>query len=120
MTALEKLMRANRWRIREGKLGTDDSYGFNGAFLVPLDGELYHIIISDGMGWRHVSIRNAQKNAIPSWDTMCRVTASFYADDAWVVQFHPPAEEHINDHPFTLHLWESLDAPMPHPSIALV
>ena len=64
-TALEKLIKANRWRIRTGRLGSDDTAGWNGAFTVPLDGELYHVIISDGMGWKHLSIRNAQKNVLP-------------------------------------------------------
>jgi hypothetical protein len=119
-TVLEKLVRANRWRIREGKMASDDTSGWNGCFLIPLDGQLYHVIISDGMGWRHVSIRNAQKNVVPSWGIMCRLRDLFFSDDAWVVQFHPPAEEYIDDHPWTLHLWESLDEPMPHPSIVLV
>jgi hypothetical protein len=120
MTALEKILRANRWRIREGRMASEDVGGWNGAFLVPLDGERYHVMIGEGMGFRHLSVTNAQKKRIPEWVTMCRLKELFFADDAWVVQYHPPKEEHINDHPFCLHLWESIEEPMPHPSIVQV
>lgn len=101
-------------------MGSEDVDGWNGCFLVPIDGELYHIMISDGMGFRHLSITNAQKKVIPSWEVMCRAKDLFFADDSWVVQYHVPKDEAINDHPFCLHLWESINEPMPHPSIVLV
>ena len=71
MTALEKILRANRWRIREGKMASDDTYGWNGAFYVPLDGMRYHVMIGEGMGFRHLSVVNAQNKIVPSWDIMC-------------------------------------------------
>lgn len=120
MTNLEKLLRANRWRIRTGAYASEDMDGWNGAFLTPINGEMYHIMISDGMGWRHLSITNAQRREMPSWQTMCRAKELFYGDDAWAVQFHPPKDDNINDHPWCLHLWESLNEPMPHPMIAMV
>jgi hypothetical protein len=120
MTALEKLMRANRWRIRTGKMASEDVDGFNGSFYVPLDGEMYFVIISDGWGFRHLSISNAQKKVLPTWETMCRVKEMFFSDDSWVCQFHPPADVQVNDHPWCLHLWESIDEPMPHPHWVMV
>lgn len=124
MTTTEKLAKAERWRITKGTLGaqldSDATYGWNGAFLVPLDGQMWQVIISDGGGWRHLSATNAQKRETPSWHTMCRLRDYFFDDSAWVVQFHPPKEAYINDHPFVLHLWESLDAEMPVPVIGLV
>lgn len=132
-TCLEKLSRANRWRIRVGsKLpinippkfaadwGTDEIDGWNGHFLVPLEGDLWHVILSDGMGWRHLSVTNAQRLVLPSWNIMCRLKESFFGDDAWVVQFHPAKEDNINDHPYCLHLWESLDEKFPVPPIVTV
>jgi hypothetical protein len=120
VTCLEKLTRANRWRVKTGQMGSDDSYGWNGAFLVPLEGELWHVIIGDGNGWRHLSVVNAQKKVLPSWNVMCRFKDLFFSDSSWVVQFHPPGDEYINDHPYCLHLWESIDEPMPHPHVVLV
>ena len=94
--------------------------GWNGAFLVPLEGELWHVMIADGMGFRHLSVTNAQKKVVPSWNTMCRLRDLFFGDSSWVVQYHPPKDEYVNDHPFCLHLWESIDEPMPHPLIAMI
>jgi hypothetical protein len=119
-TCLEKLSRANRWRIKQGIMASTEVDGWNGAFLVPLEGELWHVIISDQIGWRHLSISNAQKKILPNWTVMCRIKDAFFGDDAWVVQFHVPPEEYVDDHPYCLHLWESIYEPMPHPSIALV
>jgi hypothetical protein len=114
-TCLEKLRRAERWRIRKGPGASDETEGWNGAFLVPLEGELWHVIISDKMGWRHLSVSNAQKKVLPTWGIMCRLKDAFFGDADWVCQWHPAKEDYINDHPFCLHLWQALDEPMPHP-----
>lgn len=120
MTGLEKLARANRWRIRTGRQASSDTDGFSGSFLVPLEGELWHVIISDGMGWKHVSISNAQKKMLPNWTVMTRLKDAFYGDDEWVVQFFPAKDDYVNDCQWCLHLWASLDQEMPHPSVVLV
>jgi hypothetical protein len=120
MTTLEKLIKANRWRVRTGKCASDDTAGWNGMFLVPLDGELWKVMISDGLGWRHLSVSNAQKKLVPSWYTMCRLKDSFFGDQEWVCQFHPAKDDYINDHPGCLHLWQPLDAELPHPDFTLV
>jgi hypothetical protein len=120
MTCLEKLARANRWRIRTGKFASDDSYAFNGQFLVPLEGEMFLVQLSDGWGWRHLSVSNAQRRVLPTWSVITRLRDLFFPDDVWVVQMFPPKEEYVNDCPWCLHLWESLDEPMPHPSVVMV
>jgi hypothetical protein len=120
MTSLEKLCRANRWRVKTGQMASDETYGWNGAFIVPLEGEMWHVILSDKMGWKHLSISNAQSRKLPSWTVMGRVKDAFFADDEWCCQFFPAKEEYVNDHPWCLHLWVSLDEPMPHPSVVLV
>lgn len=115
MTCLEKLMKANRWRIRTGVMGSDETAGWNGAFIVPLEGEMWQVILSDGLGWRHLSITNAQKNMLPSWNVMCRVKEYFFGDDSWTVQYHPPKDDYIDVHPYVLHLWEPLNEELPKP-----
>lgn len=119
-TALEKLMRANRWRVRTGKYASEDVAGWNGVFLVPIGGELYNVMISDRMGWKHLSISNAQKKKLPDWQAMRQVKACFFADDEWVCQFFPAKDDYVNDAEWCLHLWMPLDVELPHPSIALV
>ena len=123
-------MKAERWRIRVGdrrlanpalaQLAGSSEDGWNGDFLVPLDGELWHVRLSDGIGWRHLSVSNAQKKMLPTWNIMCRLKACFFADDVWVVQYHPAQEDYINDHPFTLHLWEPLNEELPKPPVFMV
>jgi hypothetical protein len=120
MTCLEKLLRANRWRVRKGQMASDETCGWNGHFIVPLEGEIWHVILSDQLGWKHLSVTNAQKKVMPSWNIMCRLKEAFFGDEDWVCQFHPAKEDYVNDHPFCLHLWQSLDEPMPHPSFVFV
>jgi hypothetical protein len=132
-TCLEKLSRANRWRIRVGSklslhnpaveafLASEDTAGWNGSFIVPLGGQLWHVRISDGWGWRHLSVTNAQRpTTVPSWEIMCRLKDLFFGDDAWVVQFHPAKEDYVNDHPGCLHLWEPLNETLPKPPVVVV
>lgn len=120
MTCLEKLTKANRWRIKTGVMGSDDTYGWNGAFIVPVGGQMWQVILADGGGWRHLSVTNAQKHQLPSWEVMCRMKELFFDDEAWVVQFHPPRAAYVNDHPYVLHLWESLNETQPIPLIVMV
>ena len=120
MTSLEKLCRANRWRIKTGSYGSTEVDGFNGAFLVPLEGELWHVIIADGMGFKHLSITNAQKRMLPNWTVLSRVKDAYCGDDEWAVLYFPAKDDYINDHPFCHHLWTPLNEPLPKPMIALV
>jgi hypothetical protein len=120
MTTLEKLIRANRWRIKTGAMASTEVDGWNGAFLVPSEGELWHVIISDQMGFRHLSVSNAQKKMLPPWNVLCRLKEAFWADDAWVVLYIPAKNDYVNDHPYVHHLWEPLNEELPKPSIVLV
>jgi len=110
----------NQRRVREGQFGSDESYGFNGLFvLMALDTQV-RIIASDGEGWQHVSVSIVGRpNKTPSWDVMCFVKALFWEPQDCVIQFHPPESEYVNHHPGCLHLWRCTDGreqPMP-PSI---
>ena len=119
-TCLEKITKANRWRIRTGQMGSDETAGWNGHFICPFNGELWHVIISDGMGFRHLSISNAQKKILPDWSVMCWAKRTFWDDEAWAVQYFPPKSEHINDCEWCLHLWQPLNDALPTPSFVLV
>lgn len=108
----------NRHRIRHGPLGSDESFGFNGAFSFPIDGEARRIfaICSDGMDWQHVSVSFGSKNhSTPSWDVMCKVKDLFFEPTDWVVQFHPAHSDYVNNHPGCLHLWRWIGGEFPKP-----
>lgn len=102
---------------------SNNSDGFNGHFLFRINGLPVNVIASDGSGsddpafaWQHVSVSIATGNQNPpSWSVMCQIKDLFWGDDEWVIQFHPPASEYINNHPGVLHLWRPLKASIPTP-----
>jgi hypothetical protein len=105
MTTLEALRRAERWRIKTGKLASSETDGFNGNFLVPLDGELWHIILSDIKGWRMLSVTNAQNKRFPEWITLCHLKDAFFADSDYAIVFVGPATKRQQ----RIELWQPLD-----------
>jgi hypothetical protein len=116
MTCLEKLCRANRWRIRTGAVASTDEAGFNGYFLVPLDGTFWMVRLNDQNGWRHVAITNAQNKRLIPWHISYKIKQLFFSDEAWVVEFHPPPGNYIADR-WAHHLWEPLNETLPVPPV---
>jgi len=106
----------NKCRLRTGDFGTGDQDGFNGLFLIrPLHRRL-QVIASDGMGWQHVSISiPGAPRETPTWAEMAAIKDIFWPPDQAVMQLHPPAADHINNHPGCLHLWRptGLEIPLP-------
>lgn len=65
-------------------------------------------------GWPHwehvsVSIGGRQATRCPTWEEMCIIKKWFWDEEDCVVQFHPPASEYVNNHPYVLHLWRPTD-----------
>lgn len=91
-------------------------------------GATLRIMVSDGRNsllehgpkyaWDHASVSCADRT--PTWAEMCFVKELFWEDHETVIQFHVPAAEHINCHPFTLHLWAPLLLPIPRPPARMV
>lgn len=97
-----------QFRIIDGPMASNDSYGNNGAFNVKMrtrkkPARLYSCIASDQMGWEHVSVSLPHRT--PNWDEMCQIKELFWDDGDLVVQFHVPKSDWINNHPYCLHLW---------------
>ena len=82
----------------------------NGAFSFP-DG--LFIIVSDGMGWEHVSV--SRKSRMPSYEDLTRAKEIFWDEEDCAMQLFVPKSQHINCHQYCLHLWRPLedDIPMP-------
>lgn len=100
----------NKYRIRAGRIGSDDSIGNAGAFEIKLrHGQTVFAIASDAMGWEHVSV--SRRDRCPTWDEMCQIKELFWSSEDCVVQFHPPRSEYINNHPYCLHLWRPASWP---------
>jgi hypothetical protein len=81
-----------------------------GAFMLR-DG--LRVIASNAEGWDHVSVSYGDHT--PSWDDMEYVKRLFFKDDETAMQLHVPPADHINCHPYVLHLWRPHDAPIPRP-----
>lgn len=115
-----------KYRVTSGRMGSDSTYGNNGAFFVPRNGENspLKVIASDGMGlpegrrWEHVSV--SLPGRPPSWEEMCRVKDLFWDPEDVVVQYHPAEADYVSDHPNCLHLWRALDQHIPVPDPLLV
>lgn len=121
------------YRERNGDYGSDESYGNNGVFYIPmgLQEQVYRVnakpsgvylvlrvLISDGYGWDHVSVSLAHR--CPTWSEMCRIKNLFFKPEETVVQFHPALSEYVNFHPYTLHLWRNQTTPHELPPSELV
>lgn len=91
-----------------------------GAYAVrsPIDHQALLVVVSWGLGWDHVSVSRTTR--CPNWNEMTRVKRIFFRDDETAMQLHVPVAEHINYHPYTLHLWRPQHAEIPRPPSILV
>lgn len=91
--------------VRDAFEGIGDE--FTGIFIVPskIDKADLKVIAASALGWDHVSV--SRKNRCPNWPEMSQIKRLFFLPCETVVQFHVPEDQHINLHPFTLHLWRS-------------
>lgn len=113
----------NRHRLRCGPYASTAEDGFNGVFAFPVAGEarLVCCIASDGLGWKHVSVRFGPTNLkTPSWEVMAAVKDLFWEPEEWVVQFHPAKSECVNYYPGCLHLWQPIGVDFPKPDSIMV
>jgi hypothetical protein len=91
-----------------------------GAFLIPypLTGEKLRCIATVGGGWDHVSVSLADRT--PTWAEMSYAKRAFFCEDEVAMQLHVAEDEHINIHPYVLHLWRPHAAKIPLPPAAFV
>lgn len=113
---LPELLEAGRVRwdekyvsARGDRYGAFELHGPCGVRLMILSSGEAH---KTNEGWEHVSI--STKRRIPNWTEMSFVKALFWGDEECVIQLHVPKGNHINNHPFVLHLWKPpVEQPMP-------
>ncbi|MEJ7610642.1 MAG: hypothetical protein WKF88_05620 [Ferruginibacter sp.] len=109
------------------KLGSDATYGNNGFFVIPhhrIREYFFQCMISDGMGWQHVSVSLISKlrtvERCPTWEEMCYVKDLFWEKDEAVMQLHPPESEYVSNHHYCLHLWKPDNTVIPMPDSIMV
>lgn len=91
-----------------------------GAFWVPskIDGKPIRVIASSGMGWDHVSA--SRRKRAPNWLEMDAIKRLFFKDDEVAFQLHVPPTDHINHHPYCLHIWRPHGIEIPRPPAYMV
>ena len=85
------------WRL-------DSMTGF-GRIIISLSG-MEMIPGDDGGEWVHASI--SQRDRLPTYEDLARLHSSVWPD-GYAYQVFAPPSEHINIHPFALHLWGKPD-----------
>ena len=90
-------------RVIDGPLGSDAEDGFNGCFIIKWNFSRLNVIVSDQMGWDHVSV--SKKRRCPTWKEMQYIKTLFWEPEETVLQFHPAESVYVNWHRYTLHMW---------------
>ena len=148
MRDINKDTALNRFRIRSGPYASIDEVGNFGMFCIPHPKQTstYFIVLcSDSiteeeakeMGvddnlWEHVSVHvkysprrgskrtGKVKSRCPTWIEMDYIKRLFFEEDEVCFQLHVPHDQHINCHPYTLHIWRHETIPCPTPPPELV
>lgn len=115
-----------QYRVTEGPLGSDASFGANGQFWLQYGVARLCVIASDGTAWgdlplpawEHVSVSLQVRS--PTWEEMDYVKQLFWRDDETVLQFHVPKSDHVNYHPYCLHMWKPIGIDIPRPPAVCV
>lgn len=67
---------------------------------------------ADGRLWVHLSI--AGRDRLPTWLELVEVRDWLFGPEALAIQVLAPVSEHVNIHPYCLHLWHCVDgSPLP-------
>lgn len=99
-----------------GRFSSNTIDGNNGAFLIPYKGKRLLCLVSDQMGWDHVSVtlrdkkRDVQIKRCPTWEEMSFVKSCFFGAGEVVVQLHVADKDHVNINDYCLHLWKKQGA----------
>jgi hypothetical protein len=114
MRNLNQLNAFRRMEIERRVHGTNGDHTC-GMFTLasPIDALPLNIIAAVGLGWDHVSV--SREDRCPTWEEMEYVKHRFFQGHEVAVQFHVPACDHINQHPFCLHLWRPTEVKLPRP-----
>ena len=87
----------------------------DGAFFV--DGRIF-VMASTGHGWEHVSV--SLETRCPTWQEMDEIKRIFFLPHEAAIQIRPPEEDHVDCHPYCLHLWAPVKGKMRLPPKSLV
>lgn len=117
-------LRVERSRLTTGPDASTPADGNNGAFVLRIRSVDLLCLASDGMGWDHVSVtllvEHRWQQRTPTYDELEAVRSAFFHDDECVLMYSVPKSEHVNVHPYCLHLWRPQDQAIPRPPQIMV
>jgi len=88
----------------------------HGVFRILKPSGLLVCVVSPGdatLPWEHVSV--SAHDRTPTWAEMAYVKSLFWGPEECVVQYHVPDADHVNFHPYCLHLWKPTQVELPRP-----
>ena len=68
---------------------------------------IFSVEYHGGMCWLHASIARIDK--IPDYKDLCKLKKEFIGKDSKAIMVLPKESEHVNIHPYVLHLFSCLD-----------
>ena len=87
-------------------------------------GIILNVIATTSHGWDHASVTvqvpGVLSRRCPTWEEMEFVRKILFRHDESVMQLHVPEKDHIDIHPYCLHLWRPQDVEIPRPPNELV
>jgi hypothetical protein len=98
------------WKLQGGEDGGVWAFNPFGVRII--------VIASWGGGWDHVSASTSRR--VPSYEELCAIKELFFDDDETVMQLHVPSVQHVNNHPYCLHLWKPQNYMIPVPPAEFV
>lgn len=113
MKQLDEIKKNGYVRIK--KEGQD---GFGGSFYDKKTRTELNFIMSWGAGFEHCSVSIPTR--CPSWEQMCSIKDAFWNEDEVCMQLHPAKKDYVNNHPYCLHIWKSIDKEIPTPPSIMV
>lgn len=113
MKKLEEIKKNGYLKIK--KEGKD---GFGGTFYDKKSRCNLNFIMSWGAGWEHCSVSMPIRT--PSWEQMCVMKDLFWDENEVCFQLHPAKKDYVNNHPYCLHIWKSIDEEIPLPPTIMV
>jgi len=108
----------NRFRCAHPQFGFGDHSAGLFQLPSPIDGGVLRVIATVGEGWDHVSV--SRVNRCPNWPEMEHIKRLFFLDNEAAMQLHVPPADHVNLHPYCLHLWRPHQVAIPRPPAWMV
>lgn len=114
-----------RRRLGRDRYAPPVEFGTTGWRFDALRGERLRILVSEGPvpsaaesgEWLHASISAVDR--MPTYDELQMMHRAVWGETGWAYQVFAPVADHVNIHPYVLHLWGRMDGRAELPNFGL-